>query len=145
MFLQHMLGVLHHPKEEWKLIREEHYSAFKCYSSHMIYLAAIPPLSAFIGTTQVGWSITGSEMTQLTVASALPIAIAFYIWLGIFSVMILALFWAFAADLYNIKAGQKITQGMKLENDTYRPRNRPRGCHDAVGCTGHVVAARCRH
>ena len=36
------------------------------------------------------------------------IGIAFYIWLGIFSVVSLALFWAFAADLFNVKAGQRI-------------------------------------
>ena len=37
-----------------------------------------------------------------------PIAIAFYIWLGIFAVMVLALFWAFAADLFNPRSGQRI-------------------------------------
>ncbi|MEE4193138.1 MAG: putative Ig domain-containing protein [Halieaceae bacterium] len=37
-----------------------------------------------------------------------PIAIAFYVWLGIFSVMVLALFWGFSADLYNVKSGQRI-------------------------------------
>jgi ATP:ADP antiporter, AAA family len=36
------------------------------------------------------------------------LSIAFYVWLGIFSVMVLALFWAFAADLFNIKAGERI-------------------------------------
>ncbi len=36
------------------------------------------------------------------------IAILFYIWLGIFSVIILALFWAFAADLFNLKSGQRL-------------------------------------
>ena len=36
------------------------------------------------------------------------IAIAFYVWLGIFSVMVLAVFWAFAADLFNLKSGQRI-------------------------------------
>lgn len=79
MFLQHMLGVLYHPKQEWRLIKKEHYSAVRCYSSHMIYLAAIPPLAAFIGTTQVGWSLTGGELVKLTVSSALPIALAFYL------------------------------------------------------------------
>lgn len=78
MFIQHMLGVLVHPKSEWREIRREHYSTLKCYGSHMVFLAAIPPLAAFIGTTQVGWSVTGSEMVTLTVASAFPIAIAFY-------------------------------------------------------------------
>ncbi len=79
MFLQHMFGVLYHPKQQWRLIRKEHYSALRCYSSHMIYLAAIPPLAAFIGTTQVGWSLTGGDLIKLTVSSALPIALAFYL------------------------------------------------------------------
>ncbi|GHD32632.1 ATP translocase [Parahalioglobus pacificus] len=41
-------------------------------------------------------------------AAGLAIGVAFYIWLGIFAVMIPALFWAFAADLYNLKSGQRI-------------------------------------
>ncbi|MFT6956078.1 MAG: AAA family ATP:ADP antiporter [Halieaceae bacterium] len=40
--------------------------------------------------------------------AGLPIAVAFYVWLGIFSVMVLALFWAFAADLFNLKSGQRL-------------------------------------
>ena len=38
----------------------------------------------------------------------LPIAVAFYVWLGIFSVMVITLFWAFATDLFNLKSGQRI-------------------------------------
>ena len=37
-----------------------------------------------------------------------PIAVAFYVWLGIFSVMVLAVFWGFSADLYNVKSGQRV-------------------------------------
>jgi AAA family ATP:ADP antiporter len=44
----------------------------------------------------------------LAQAAGLRVGIVFYIWLGIFSVMILALFWAFAADLFNLKSGQRI-------------------------------------
>jgi AAA family ATP:ADP antiporter len=44
----------------------------------------------------------------LAYAAGLRVAIAYYVWLGIFSVMVLALFWAFAADLYNVKSGQRI-------------------------------------
>lgn len=36
------------------------------------------------------------------------IGMAFYIWLGIFSVMILAQFWAFAADCFSVKCGQRL-------------------------------------
>lgn len=40
--------------------------------------------------------------------SGLQIAFPFYVWLGIFSVMAPALFWAFAADLFNLKSGQRL-------------------------------------
>ncbi len=40
--------------------------------------------------------------------AGVAIGVAFYIWLGIFSVMVLALFWAFAADLFNLKSGQRL-------------------------------------
>ncbi len=36
------------------------------------------------------------------------IAVAFYVWLGIFTVMVITLFWAFATDLFNLKSGQRI-------------------------------------
>ena len=44
----------------------------------------------------------------LAYRAGMAVAIAFYVWLGIFSVMTLALFWAFAADLYNFKSGQRM-------------------------------------
>ncbi len=40
--------------------------------------------------------------------SGFDIAFPFYVWLGIFSVMALALFWAFAADLFNLRSGQRL-------------------------------------
>ncbi len=44
----------------------------------------------------------------LAYEAGLPVAISFYVWLGIFSVMVITLFWAFAADLFNMKSGQRI-------------------------------------
>jgi ATP:ADP antiporter, AAA family len=38
----------------------------------------------------------------------LNIGMAFYVWLGIFSVMVVAQFWGFAADLLNVKSGQRL-------------------------------------
>lgn len=40
--------------------------------------------------------------------TGVQIAFPFYVWLGIFSVMAPALFWAFAADLFNLKSGQRL-------------------------------------
>lgn len=79
MFLQHMMGVLYHPKREWRLIRNEHYSTTHIFLAQISILAAIPAVSLFIGTTQVGWSITGGEFVTLSIGSALPAAIAFYV------------------------------------------------------------------
>ncbi len=39
---------------------------------------------------------------------SVSVGLAFYIWLGIFNVMVVALFWAFAADSYNVKSGQRL-------------------------------------
>lgn len=78
MFLQHMMGILHHPKEEWGQIRKEHYSAAHIFMQQISILAAIPAVCMFIGTTQVGWSIAGSEYIKLEASSAISAAIAFY-------------------------------------------------------------------
>ncbi len=40
--------------------------------------------------------------------TGVPIAVPFFVWLGIFSVMVVAQFWGFAADLLNIKTGQRL-------------------------------------
>ncbi len=40
--------------------------------------------------------------------AGMDIAFAYYVWVGIFAVMITAQFWAFAADTYNIRSGQRL-------------------------------------
>ncbi|TCK02253.1 Yip1 family protein [Marinobacterium mangrovicola] len=79
MFLQHMMGVFYHPKREWRSIKSEHYSTTHVFLAQISVLAAIPAIALFIGTTQVGWSITGSDYVKLSVSSALPAAIALYL------------------------------------------------------------------
>jgi AAA family ATP:ADP antiporter len=37
-----------------------------------------------------------------------PIAFAFFVWVSIFGVMMIAQFWAFAADTFNLKSGQRL-------------------------------------
>jgi ATP:ADP antiporter, AAA family len=44
----------------------------------------------------------------LLVWLGIPIAVPFYIWVGVFNVMVVAQFWAFAADLFNVKTGQRL-------------------------------------
>ena len=40
--------------------------------------------------------------------AGMQIGIVFYIWMAIFNVMVVSQFWAFAADLYNVKSGQRL-------------------------------------
>jgi len=41
-------------------------------------------------------------------AAGLPIAFPFFIWVSIFGVMVIAQLWAFAADSFNLKSGQRL-------------------------------------
>lgn len=79
MILSHVWGLLSHPEEEWKSIRKENCTIGKCYCSHVLLLAAIPPLAGYIGTTQVGWQVVSREVHKLTPESALWIALLSYL------------------------------------------------------------------
>jgi hypothetical protein len=79
MYLQHMFGLLYHPKTEWDSIKKEKHSLGHIYLTHLLFLAAIPPFALFVGTTQFGWSFVGKEFYYLSVESALPLAAAFYV------------------------------------------------------------------
>jgi hypothetical protein len=79
MLFNHVWGLFAHPKEEWQEIFKEQCSIGRCYCTHVLILAAIPPISFFIGTTQVGWKITAGQTTKLTVLSAVKISIVSYI------------------------------------------------------------------
>jgi hypothetical protein len=79
MFLNHVWGLFAHPQQEWKDIAAARCSIGKCYCSHVLILAALPAIFGFIGTTQVGWQIGTHDVIKLTVDSALPISILFYI------------------------------------------------------------------
>ena len=79
MILNHVWGLFSHPQQEWESIRDEPCTVTMCYVRHVLILAAVPAISAYIGAVQVGWSVGAEETTKLTASSALPIAIAFYL------------------------------------------------------------------
>lgn len=78
MVLQHVWGLFAHPKKEWEAIRDDQCTIGKCYAVHVLILAAIPAVSGFIGTTQIGWHIGSGDPTKLTTSSATLLAIAYY-------------------------------------------------------------------
>jgi ATP:ADP antiporter, AAA family len=52
--------------------------------------------------------ITNLLAFAFLVSLGVPVAVPFFIWVGIYNVMVIAQFWAFAADLLNIKSGQRL-------------------------------------
>ncbi|TBU98301.1 Yip1 family protein [Stutzerimonas kirkiae] len=77
--INHVWGLFAHPGQEWREISNERPTVSRLYFGHILLLAAIPAISAYIGTTQLGWSIAGGDTVRLTQASALPLAILSYL------------------------------------------------------------------
>lgn len=79
MLVRHLMGLFRNPKAEWARIRDRDYSIGECLLRHTLFFALIPALSGFIGTTQIGWRVGAGEPVKLTVSSALPISIMYYL------------------------------------------------------------------
>jgi hypothetical protein len=77
--IHHVWGLFTHPDQEWQEIRGEKETISHMYLSHVLILAAIPVVSAYIGTTQVGWSVAGGEPVRLTESSALQMTMLSYL------------------------------------------------------------------
>ena len=79
IMIHHVWGLMAHPHREWKYIEGEHESATHMYASHVLLLATIPVVSAFVGTTTVGWDFGRSAIVTLSTTSALQLAVLFYL------------------------------------------------------------------
>ncbi|MES2821499.1 MAG: Yip1 family protein [Pseudomonadota bacterium] len=77
--IHHVWGLFAHPNQEWQEIRGEEESISHMYLTHVLILAAIPAVSAYIGTTQVGWSIGSRAPVMLTETSAMQLTIMSYL------------------------------------------------------------------
>lgn len=77
--IHHVWGLFTHPDQEWQEIRGEEESISHMYLTHVLILAAIPALSAYFGTTEVGWTIGDGDPVKLTAESALQMTIMSYL------------------------------------------------------------------
>ncbi|MCW8999657.1 MAG: YIP1 family protein, partial [Kangiellaceae bacterium] len=98
MSLTNAIALLYGPSEEWKKISEQKQSISHIYLTFLVFFAAIPPVSAFIGSTYVGWSV-GDETYKLTTDSALYLSIIAYFAI-LSAVMILSAFVQWMAKTY---------------------------------------------
>ena len=77
--IHHVLGLFTHPDQEWQQIRGEEPSIRQLYLTHTLIVAAIPAIAAFMGTTQIGWTMGGRAPVVLTANSALWMALMSYL------------------------------------------------------------------
>jgi AAA family ATP:ADP antiporter len=118
MFAYYLLKVIRDP-----LILAEGNPELKAYTNAMqaVILMLVVPLFARVYQRQAAnqakhilvqrillFFVSNMLLFGLAYNAGWRIAIAYYVWLGIFSVMAVALFWSFAADLYNVKSGQRL-------------------------------------
>jgi hypothetical protein len=87
MALQHIIGLLSDPKKHWQQIHDEQNTVGKCFINHVFVLAAIPAVSSFIGSTQVGWRIGVGEPIRLSLETGAVISLIYYLvmLIGVFS------------------------------------------------------------
>ncbi|MGV8844738.1 MAG: Yip1 family protein [Pseudomonas sp.] len=77
--IHHVWGLFTRPDQKWQEIRSEKETIGHMYLSHVLILAAIPAISAYIGTTQVGWSVGGGDPVMLTQASGIQLTVMAYL------------------------------------------------------------------
>ena len=73
--IQNVVGLFTNPDKAWRSIKAGEVSLCPVYLVHILVLAAIPAVSAYIGTTQVGWTIGTLDPVRLTQASAMQMTV----------------------------------------------------------------------
>lgn len=76
--MNHVWGLLSHPDREMQVIKRENETVSHHYTHHVLIMAAIPVICAFIGTTQFGWSFGENVVVPLSLSTGLYLAILFY-------------------------------------------------------------------
>ncbi len=76
--MNHVWGLLAHPDREMRDIKQENETVSHHYTHHVLLMALIPVVCAFIGTTQLGWDFGAQRTVQLSMVSGVGLAILFY-------------------------------------------------------------------
>lgn len=76
--MNHVWGLFSHPDRELHIIRGENESVSHHYTHHVLLMAAIPVVCAFIGTTQFGWSFGEGNSVPISIGTGLALAVVFY-------------------------------------------------------------------
>ncbi len=73
--MQNRFSLIYDPVTTWQKLADKNYSVSQIYIRMLLVMAAIPPISAFIGSSYIGWRIGFEEPVKLTVESAAVLCI----------------------------------------------------------------------
>ena len=76
--MNHILGMLTNPQQEWGRIRDRNDSVAGHYFRYLIWVAVLPPIAWWYGASQIGWELSGRSI-RLTSESAAMIMGLFYV------------------------------------------------------------------
>lgn len=76
--MNHVWGLFSHPDREMQVIKSENETVSHHYTHHVLLMAAIPVVCAFIGTTQIGWNFGDGNVLQLSLFTGFALAVLFY-------------------------------------------------------------------
>lgn len=102
--ISHVAGLFIHPHQEWKDISETPETVSHLYFAHVLFLALIPPVSMFIGTTRIGWVIGNGAPVMLTESSAMIMSVLMYLALLV-GVGVMGLFIEWMSRTYDSSPG----------------------------------------
>jgi AAA family ATP:ADP antiporter len=98
------------------LIEDAVTASYATGAQAVLLMVVIPVYGWFASKVNRNWLILGVvlffvaclELFFLGQLAGLPIGFAFFVWLGIFSLMIISQFWGFANDVYDKEAGDRL-------------------------------------
>ncbi len=99
--LDHTLGIMIHPQQQWQHIRHQKVSFKQVFLGHVPFLALIPSIASFFGVTQVGWSVGSGDPVKLSSESAASLCAITYAAL-MFGVFILGEFTNWMSRTYGV-------------------------------------------
>lgn len=76
--MSHVWRLFSHPDREMQVINRENETISHHYTHHVLLMAAIPVICAFIGTTQIGWNFGDGTILKLSWFTGLALAVLFY-------------------------------------------------------------------
>ena len=92
--MNHVWGLLAHPGQEMRSIKQENETVSHHYTHHVLLMAGIPVICAFIGTTQIGWNLGSGQNIPINLMTGLGLGVLFYLLiLGAVAVMGRVIHW----------------------------------------------------